>query len=208
MKVLVACEESQRVCLAFRERGHEAYSCDIQDCSGNHPEYHIKGDAIPLINGDVLFHTCDGAEHYVDKWDLLIAHPPCTYLSNAGSNSLRKNGVLNEERYHKGIEAREFFLQFLQANVDKICVENPVPAKIYNLPKYTQIIQPYMFGHPYQKRTCLWLKGLPKLTPTEIMDKRIPTTLARWYNSGGSDRQKNRSKTFEGMAKAMAEQWG
>ena len=203
MKVLVACEESQRVCMAFRARGHEAYSCDIIDCSGNHPEWHIKGDALLLINGDVSFHTCDGTEHYVGKWDLLIAHPPCTYLSNAGACQLRKNGILNKERYHKGMEAREFFMQFFYANV-----ENPVPSKIYNLPKYTQIIQPYMFGHPYQKRTCLWLKGLPKLTPTDIMEKRIPTTLAIWYNNGGSERQKNRSKTFEGIAKAMAEQWG
>lgn len=194
--------------MAFRARGHEAYSCDIIDCSGNHPEWHIKGDALLLINGDVSFHTCDGTEHYVSKWDLLIAHPPCTYLSNAGACQLRKNGILNKERYHKGMEAREFFMQFFYANVDKICVENPVPSKIYNLPKYAQIIQPYMFGHPYKKRTCLWLKGLPKLTLTEIMEKRIPTTLAIWYTNGGSERQKNRSKTFEGIAKAMAEQWG
>lgn len=209
MKVLVACEESQRVCLAFRERGHEAYSCDIQDCSGNHPEYHIKGDALPLINGDVSFHTCDGVEHYIDKWDLLIAHPPCTYLTNAGARWLWKGGVLDEERYHKGVKAREFFMKFFHANVDKICVENPYPSKIYHLPKYTQTIQPYMFGHPFQKKTCLWLKGLPNLIPTEIIDKRISTKQAIWFNKGSSDeRQKNRSKTFEGIAKAMAKQWG
>lgn len=197
------------MCLAFRERGHEAYSCDIIECSGNHPKYHIKGDALPLINGDVLFHTCDGIEHYIDKWDLLIAHPPCTYLSNAGARWLWKGGVLDEERYHKGMKAREFFMQFLHANVDKICVENPYPSKIYHLPKYTQIIQPYMFGHTVQKKTCLWLKGLPNLIPTEIIDKQISTKQAIWFNKGGSgERQKNRAKTFEGIAKAMAEQWG
>lgn len=197
------------MCLAFRERGHEAYSCDIIECSGSHPEYHIKGDALPLINGDVSFHTCDGVEHYIDKWDLLIAHPPCTYLSNAGARWLWKGGVLDEERYHKGMKAREFFMQFLHANVDKICVENPYPSKIYHLPKYTQIIQPYMFGHPVQKKTCLWLKGLPNLIPTEIADKRISTKQAIWFNKGSSgERQKNRAKTFEGIAKAMAEQWG
>lgn len=209
MKVLVACEESQRVCIAFRERGHEAYSCDIIECSGNHPEWHIKGDALPLINGDVSFRTCDGTEHYVDKWDLLIAHPPCTYLSNAGVRHLYPNGFLNEERYRKGIQAREFFLQFWFANVDKICVENPVPTKIYNLPKYTQIVEPYQFGHPYKKRTCLWLKNLPPLMPTNVVDKTISTRYARWFNEGSSEeRQRNRSKTFEGIAKAMAERWG
>ena len=209
MKVLVACEESQRVCLAFRERGHEAYSCDIQDCSGNHPEYHIKGDALSLINGDVSFHTCDCAEHYIDKWDLLIAHPPCTYLSNAGARWLWKGGVLDEERYHKGMKAREFFMRFFYAKVDKICIENPYPSKIYHLPEYTQIIQPYMFGHPVQKKTCLWLKGLANLIPTEIVDERISTKQAIWFNKGSSaERQKNRAKTFEGIAKAMAEQWG
>lgn len=209
MKVLVACEESQRVCIAFRERGHEAYSCDIIECSGNHPEWHIKGNALPLINGDVSFRTCDGTEHYVDKWDLLIAHPPCTYLSNAGARHLYPNGFLNEERYRKGIQAREFFLQFWFANVDKICVENPVPTKIYNLPKYTQIVEPYQFGHPIKKRTCLWLKNLPPLMPTNVVDKRISTRYARWFNDGSSEeRQRNRSKTFEGIAKAMAEQWG
>ena len=197
------------MCLAFRERRHEAYSCDIQDCSGNHPEYHIKGDALLLINGKVSFRTCDGNEHYIDKWDLLIAHPPCTYLSNAGARWLWKGGVLDEERYHKGMKAREFFMQFFFAKVDKICIENPYPSKIYHLPGYTQIIQPYMFGHPVQKKTCLWLKGLATLIPTEIVDERISTKQAIWFNKGSSvERQKNRSKTFEGIAKAMAEQWG
>ena len=155
MNVLIACEESQRVCIAFRERGHEAYSCDILECSGGHPEWHIQGDALPIINGNCEFETADGQRHRIDgKWDLLIAHPPCTYISNAGVRFLYPGGkgVLNEERLKKGIEATHFFLRFLYADCERIAVENPIPSTVYCLPKYTQIIQPWMFGHPVQKK--------------------------------------------------------
>jgi hypothetical protein len=194
MKVLVACEESQRVCMAFREKGHEAYSCDIESCSGGHPEWHIQDDVLKHLNED---------------WDLIIAHPPCTYLSNAGARFLYPKGKLNEDRYKLGLEAKEFFLKLLNAPCNKICVENPVSSKIFNMPEYTQKIQPYMFGHPYKKKTRLWLKGLPELKPTNIVEVSESTKVAgNWFNKGGKERQKNRSKTFEGIAKAMAEQWG
>ena len=144
MNVLIACEESQRVCTAFREKGHQAYSCDIQECSGGRPEWHILGDALPLINGNCEFKTMDGITHRIDgKWDLLIAHPPCTYLSNAGARHLYPHGKLNTERYEKGLKAKEFFMMFYNADCDKIAVENPIPSKVFGLPKYTQTIQPY-----------------------------------------------------------------
>jgi hypothetical protein len=211
LKVLVACEESQAVCKAFRELGHEAYSCDIQECSGGHPEWHIKGDVLPIINGRCEFATMDGEKHNIaGKWDLLIAHPPCTYISNAGVRFLYPGGkgVWNEERLKKGIEATHFFLRFLYAGCDRIAVENPIPSTVYCLPKYTQIIQPWMFGHPVQKKTCLWLKGLPNLVPTNISEERQSSkTAGNWFNHGGKDRQKNRAKTFPGIAKAMGAQW-
>lgn len=194
MKVLVACEESQRVCIAFRAKGHEAYSCDIEPCSGGHPEWHIQDDVLKHLNED---------------WDLIIAHPPCTYLSNAGARFLYPKGVLNEERYKKGLEAKEFFMKLYNADCPKICIENPVSSTIYKLPKYTQEIQPYYFGHPFKKKTRLWLKGLEPLKPTNIVEVSESTKIAgNWFNKGGKERQKNRSKTFEGIAKAMAEQWG
>ena len=210
MKVLVACEESQTVCKAFRERGHEAYSCDIQECSGGHPEWHIKGDVLPLLNGNCEFTTMDGVKHSIDgKWDLIIAHPPCTYISNAGARFLYPKGVLNEERLRKGIEATHFFMAFYYADCEHIAIENPVPSSVYMLPKYSQTIQPWMFGHPVQKKTCLWLKGLNNLQPTDITEERQSSKIAgNWFNHGGKDRQKNRAKTFPGIAKAMAEQWG
>ncbi|MDE5884003.1 MAG: DNA cytosine methyltransferase [Oscillospiraceae bacterium] len=212
MKVLVACEESQRVCTAFRERGHEAYSCDVQECSGGHPEWHIMQDVLPLINGHCEFFTLDGTSHQIDgKWDLLIAHPPCTYLSNVGARHLYKGGMLNSERYAKGLEAKTFFMKFYLADCEHICVENPVPSKVYQLPNYTQIVQPYMFGHPYKKSTCLWLKNLSCLKATDMVSTKFvqSTKIAgNWFNKGGKDRQKNRAKTFPGIAKAMAEQWG
>lgn len=221
MNVLVACEESQRVCMAFRERGHNAFSCDIQEPSGGHPEWHIKDNVLKILNPDefgVDFRTMDGKLHSVyDEWDLIIAHPPCTYLSNAGARHLYKGGQLNMERYKQGMKAKEFFMAFYNAECDHICIENPIPSKVYGLPQYTQTIQPYMFGHPYTKRTCLWLKGLPKLKPTNEVEP-----IATWCPSGSyshkhgeqhkgmftTDRARNRSKTFEGIAQAMAEQWG
>ena len=212
MKVLVACEESQRVCTEFRKLGHEAYSCDIEPCSGGHPEWHIQDDVLPLLNGNCDFKTVNGDMHnLIGKWDLIIAHPPCTYLSNAGARFLYPKGVLNEDRLKLGLEAKVFFMKIYNADCEKIAIENPIPSKVYGLPKYTQTIQPYEFGHPYQKKTCLWLKGLKPLQPTDVLpkEKRQSTKIAgNWFNKGGKERQKNRAKTFPGIAKAMAEQWG
>lgn len=218
MKVLVACEESQAVTMEFRKLGHEAYSCDIIECSGGHPEWHVKQDVLPLLNGRCSFTTTDGVTHTIEgKWDMIIAHPPCTYLTNAGARHLWKGHELNQERYELGLKAKDFFMMFLQADCEKIAVENPIPQKVFELPKYTQIIQPYEHGHPYTKRTCLWLRGLPELQATAIVEP-----IATWCPSGSyshkhgdkhrgmftKDRAKNRSKTFPGIAKAMAEQWG
>lgn len=210
MKILIACEESQRVCTAFRKKGHEAYSCDLQACSGGHPEWHIMQDVIPILNGNCEFETVDRTKHKIEgKWDLIIAHPPCTYLSNAGARFLYPKGVLNETRLNLGLAAKEFFMSLYNADCDKICIENPTPSRAYELPKHTQVIQPWMFGHPVQKRTCLWLKGLQPLLPTDIVEERQSSKIAgNWFNKGGKDRQKNRAKTFMGIAKAMAEQWG
>lgn len=202
MKVLVACEESQAVCKAFRELGHEAYSCDVQECSGGHPEWHIRADALELLKL---------------KWDLIIAHPPCTYLSKAGGNRLRINGEIQQPRFEKGVAAAKFFMEFINADCPRIVVENPIPLKIFGLPQYSQIIQPFMFGDPWMKTTCLWLKGVPPLMSTDIV---VPT--GKWVNStdhrkvkvndewqtSGKKSQKERSKTFPGIARAMAEQWG
>lgn len=193
MRVLVACEESQRVCISFRELGHEAYSCDVQECSGGHPEWHIQDDVLNHLEG----------------WDLIIAHPPCTYLSNVGAIHLFKGGELNQERFQNGLAAKEFFLTLYNAPCDKICIENPIPSKIYKLPKYTQIIEPYYFGEKYKKKTCLWLKELSPLVPTEIVANPVSTSSAVWFREGSKEeRQKIRSKTFWGIARAMANQWG
>jgi hypothetical protein len=216
--VLVACEESQRVCTEFRKLGHEAYSADIIECSGGHPEWHIKGDALPLINGDCEFRTMDGWMHkIIGRWDLIIAHPPCTFISNAGARWLYAGGKLNEKRYEKGLEGKRFFMCFLEANCDKIAIENPIPSSIYELPKYTQVIQPYEFGEPWSKKTCLWLKGLKPLEPTNIIRDHKPYCSSGSYSKThdpkfkGASRKggaaKTRSKTFVGIAKAMAEQW-
>lgn len=220
MKVLIACEESQAVCKAFRERGHEAYSCDIIEPSGGHPEWHILGDALEALKGGQIT-TMDGVTHDVGKWDLLIAHPPCTYLSNAGAARLYKRfdgkSYVDLERLNKGLDAKEFFLSCYNAPIKKIAIENPIPSGVYRLPEYNQIVQPYWFGHPYSKKTCLWLKGLPLLLSTEIVKP-----VCSWVSGGskkadGTHRSnvgmpfrsaKMRSKTFPGIAKAMAEQWG
>lgn len=193
-RVLIACEESQAVCIEFRKRGIEAFSCDILPCSGGHPEWHIQGDVLPLLK-----------EH----WDMIIAFPPCTYTSNAGARFLYPGGVLNEERLKKGIKGRDLFMSIYNASCARIAAENPLPSSIYCFPKHQQVIHPYMFGHLVKKRTQLWLKGLPELQPTNIVDIRQSTKVAgNWFNKGGKERQKNRSKTFTGIAKAMAEQWG
>lgn len=217
MNVLVACEESQRVCVAFRARGHNAFSCDIQEPSGGHPEWHIHGDCLPILRGGQIV-TMDGTVHDIPKWDLLIAHPPCTYLSNAGACRLYpRKGCIDQERYQRGMEARGFFMNFLNADCERICVENPIPSKVFDMPPYTQIIQPYEYGHPYSKKTCLWLKGLPKLVPTNIIaDFKPYVSCGTSTNKGNPDKAgfsrrggsaKVRSKTFEGIAAAMAEQW-
>ena len=143
------------------------------------------------------------------RWDMILAFPPCTYLSNAGAKHLFRGGVLNQERYQKGLEAKAFFLRFLNADCPRICVENPVSSRIYEMPMHTQEVQPWMFGHPVQKKTRLWLRGLPPLEPTNIIDPKCGCHEAgTWFMKGGKDRQKNRAKTFPGLAKAMAQQWG
>ena len=194
MKILLACEESQRVCIELRNLEHESYSCDILPFIGGHPEWHLQQDVLPLLN---------------EKWDMIIAFPPCTYLSNAGARHLFPGGILNEERYKKGLLAKDLFMAIYNANCPKIAIENPTPSKIFELPEKTQVIQPWKCGHPYSKRTQLWLKGLPKLTPTNIVEVESSCRKpGNWFNKGGKNRQINRSKTFEGVAKAMAEQWG
>lgn len=230
MKILVACEESQAVCKAFRERGHEAYSCDIIECSGGHPEWHIQGDVLPLLNGKrnktksedfwCLFRTQDGKLHECpNKWDLIIAHPPCQFLTNTGNPYLNveKWGEKAIQRAKDREKAFEFFMQFANANCDKICIENPIGYPNTHYRKPNQIIQPWQFGHPFTKATCLWLKGLEPLKPFvtekpqncksyayETMIDEKGKTIS--WNSELS--RKLRSKTFEGIAETMAEQWG
>ena len=210
MNILVACEESQRVCMAFREKGHRAFSCDMIDCSGGHPEWHIKQDVIPLLNGNCEFTTCDGTAHRIDgKWDMIIAFPPCTYLSNAGARFLYPKHKLNLQRFYKGLIGKALFMAIRAADCERIIIENPIPSKIFELPPYDQVIQPYEYGHPYTKRTCLWLKNVPLLKPTDIVEIECSTKQpGNWFNKGSKKRQANRAKTFKGIAKAMAEQWG
>jgi hypothetical protein len=203
MRILIACEESQAVCKAFRKLGHEAYSCDILDCSGGHPEWHIKGDVLEQL----------------DKgWDMIIAHPPCTYLTVSGNAwfNVEKYGDKAIERTKSREEAIEFFMKFVNAKCDKIVIENPIGVISSRYRKPDQIIQPWQFGHPYTKSTCLWIKGLPLLSHTNVLEK--PTT--GWLNqsftpsgryggfNGKFSGSSERSKTFQGIADAMAEQWG
>ena len=209
MKILVACEESQRVCKAFRAKGHEAYSCDIEFCSGGRPEWHIWADVAPLLNGGCTFRTCDGQAHSIDKWDMILAFPPCTYLTRAGACNLSRHGELDKERYDRGQQAAAFFMQIYNADCPKICIENPVPIKAFGLPPCNQVVQPFYFGVPVSKETHLWLKGLPFLCPTNVVDPKYTfMTYPLFKNSHGKYRQKNRSKTFEEVAEAMAESWG
>ena len=194
--VLVVCEESQTVCLAFRMLGKTAYSCDIKPCSGGFEEFHLQMDAFDAIAKI--------------KPTLLIAHPPCTYLSAAGAPHLFYNGGVNEERLNNLIAARQFFMRLYSLDVPHICVENPRPLKAAHLPKPTQHIEPYYFGEPYKKFTFLWLKNLPLLKPTKLLnrDECISCEKAKWFNcASGTKRQEMRSKTFTGIANAMANQW-
>lgn len=220
MKVLVACEESQRVCISFREKGHEAYSCDIIECSGGHPEWHIQQDCVPLLNGNTEFTTVDGTPHRIDRtWDLIIAHPPCTFLTVSGNRwfNEEKYGEKARQRKRDREDAIKFFMEFVKADCPRIAIENPIGVMSTAYRKPDQIIQPYMFGEPERKSTCLWLKGLPQLQPTEIVDPKIiqhsnGKTDSAWHyytaNLSKKERAKERSKTFWGIARALADQWG
>lgn len=222
MKVLVACEESQAVCKAFRDRGFEAYSCDIQQNSDGFLgdwQWHIEGDALAVVNGGG-FCTMDSKHHYVKQWDLVIAHPPCTYLTKASAVRLfASDGTVKDRaRFREGIKARCLFELLLNSDARFVAVENPVPLSIFGLPKYTQIIEPYLFGDPWRKKTCLWLNGLPPLEPTNIVEpkglwvgstsKRKAGKVYSSYSLKSCRDQKTRSKTFPGIAEAMADQWG
>lgn len=234
MKILVACEESQAVTKELRKLGHEAYSCDIIECSGNHEEWHIMQDVLPLLNGNCNFKTCDGLEHIINgKWDMIIAFPPCTYLTSAGTRhySLRMNPKWKvDERIKKRNEAVKFFMSFVNADCEKIAIENPVGYMNTHFRKPNQIIHPYYFAKDendeenyYQKRTCLWLKGLENLKRTTELKKPEPKYICqgekckgkkigwcegiRGTTGGQEGRAKARSKTFPGIAKAMAKQW-
>ena len=187
MKVLVACEESQVVCSAFRSRGFDAFSCDLKPCSGGHPEWHFQADALEILHSF--------------SWDLLIAHPPCTFLSNAGARYLYPGGVLSLSRYEKGLAARDFFLEFYNCSVPHIAIENPVPSRIFDLPPPSDCIQPWQFGDPFSKRTYLWLRRLPPL-----FSSLLCSDFVSWCDIHKS--ASIRSRTFPGVAAAMASQWG
>ena len=228
LNVLIACEESQAVCKEFRALGHRAFSCDIQECSGGHPEWHVCGDVLPLLNGNCTFHTSDTHTHtQVGEWDLIIAHPPCTYLSGAGNGyfDVSKYGDSAVKRHVDRTDAVIFFMTFLTANCKHIAIENPVGFMNGHFRKPDQSIHPYFFAESdgdsdnyHKKRTCLWLKGLPTLKRSTFLDEPQPiyvdrkTGKKRYYTDAISgiskDGKKNRSKTFPGVAKAMAEQWG
>lgn len=223
MRILIACEESQAVTKELRRLGHEAYSCDIIECSGGRPEWHIQPDAAPLLNGRCNFKTGDKAEHSIDgKWDMIIAHPPCTYFSNATMVNLGRKDrpdVFNDEWranfYAKRKKALEFVVKIWTADCEKIAIENVVGYLSTHFRKPSQYIEPYLFGDPWKKKTCLWLKNLPKLKNTNIVTPR-----GKWvrhhlkskddlkgYDIAGVYSAKERSKTFPGIARAMAEQW-
>lgn len=200
LHVLIACEESQAECLAFRELGHEAYSCDIQQCrKGGHPEWHICGDVTPLLDDSRVFTTQDGVTHQVPLWDLIIAHPPCTYLCKVSSIHMVKNGVLQKERYYKMLEARRFFLTCLMAPAQFVAVENPLPMRRAQLPPASCFIQPSWFGVKYTKKTLYWLRNLPPIMPE--IEHPHPKEFVR------ASRGKYRSRTFPEVARAIARQW-
>ena len=233
MNVLVACEESQRVCLAFRERGHNAYSCDILECSGSAPQWHIQGDVLQYLNpgiSGVSFYTCDGVWHLITGWDLIIAFPPCTFLTVTGNRwfNVSRYGDKAIERLHNREKAVDFFLKIVSANCPCIAIENPIGVMSTIYKKPSQIVQPWQFAYSYdeyyQKSTCLWLKGLPKLVPFNTLDD-IGLTFHEWETSSGKKKRQSQwyyqtrclphklravlaSKTPFGLSRAMAEQWG
>lgn len=220
MKILVACEESQAVTKELRELGHEAYSCDIEPCSGGHPEWHIMQDVLPLLNGNCGFTTMDGVKHpTIDKWDMIIAFPPCTYLTVTGNRwfNVERYGEKAIQRMKDREKAIEFFMFFANADCERIAIENPIGCMSTAYRKPNQIIHPYMFGDAERKATCLWLKGLPELVPTNIVEPKVIVykngkgTDSPWHVNTMSlppkERAKMRSKTFPGIAKAMATQW-
>lgn len=198
MKILIACEESQAVCKAFRAKGHEAYSCDILPASGGHPEWHLQEDVLPLLE---------------KEWDMIIAFPPCTDLAVSGAAWFeRKRADGSQQR------SIDFFMKFANAKCPRIAIENPVGIMSSKWRKPDQIIQPYEFGEPFSKKTCLWLKGLPLLKGTKLVDRgeRVKfasgKSMPKWYSDAfrlpPKERSIARSKTFQGIADAMAEQWG
>ena len=209
MKILIACEESQAVCKEMRRLGHECYSCDIIECSGGHPEWHIMQDVLPLLNGNCTFKTMDGIEHTIDeKWDMIIAFPPCTKTTNAGAKHLWRGHKLNIQRYYEGLCGKALFEAIRHADCDRLVIENPTPSAIFEYPEPTQAIQPYEYGHPWTKKTLLWEKGVEPLKPTNIVKPEANCHDAgTWFMKGGKERQKNRSKLCHGFAVAMAEQW-
>jgi len=215
INIIIGCEESQAVCMEFRLKGFRAFSCDTQPCSGGHPEWHFQMDIKEVLNGG-YFTTQSGEVVYIEKWDGLIAFPPCTFMSNAGAVRMYPTaGNICPERFSKAMEAKDFFMYLLSRDIEFISLENPLPLKVVGLPKHSQVIQPYEFGHRFSKKTLLWLKNLPVLLPTYFSDTYTPYIPS---NTGGAKRgqkthihflsQKDRSKTFPGIAKAMAEQWG
>ena len=223
MNVLIACEESQTVCKAFLAKGHNVYSCDILECSGGLPERHITEDVLRIINGHCTFYTQDNTLHTELKnctWDLIIAHPPCTYLTVTGNRwfNVEKYGEKALERHKLRAEAAIFFMNFVNADCERIAIENPIGYMSSHYRRADQCIQPYMFGDPFEKKTCLWLKGLPKLLPTNIVEpqprvifnsgKSMPAWYAEAWHLSKEERSRVRSKTFRGVALAMAEQWG
>lgn len=198
LNVLIACEESQAECMAFRNLGHNAFSCDIQKARFK-PEFHILGDVTPYLDGETSFITQNGSSCSVDKWDLIIAHPPCTFLCKVSSVRMIINGQLNQERYRLMLEARDFFFRCLNANCHYVAVENPLPMARAKLPRPSTYLQPSWFGVKYTKKTLYWLKNLPPIMPT--IEYPNPKEYVR------SSKGKYRSRTFPQVAQALAEQW-
>lgn len=218
MNVLVACEESQTVTIAMRDNGHNAFSCDLQPCSGGHPEWHIMGDVLPLINGKCSFATMDGAQHRIDgEWDLLIAHPPCTYLTLTGNRwFLPKYRDRFPDRQIQREKAIAFFMVFATARCRRIAIENPVCIMSTRWRKPDQYIEPYFFGDAEKKKTGLWLFGLQPLEPTKIVEPvlircKSGVTEPKWHmetmHLPAAERSRARSRTYPGIARAMADQW-